>query len=69
VPFSDDPKSSSSELIELLVCPKCHGALKRVAEPEGLACEACALFYAFEEGLPNMLIDEAKPWPLRDEAS
>ena len=58
---------SHPDLIELLVCPKCHGQLKRNVEPEGLACEACQLFYAFEDGLPNMLIDEAKRWPLGDQ--
>ena len=55
------------DLIKLLVCPRCHGSLKRNDRPEGLACEACQLFYAFEDGLPNMLIEEAKPWPLRDD--
>lgn len=55
-------------LIDLLACPKCHGALERNAEPEGFACKACGLFFATEDGLPNMLIDDAKPWPLgRDE--
>ena len=60
---------SHPDLIELLVCPKCHDRLKRIDQPEGLACENCQLFYAFKDGLPNMLIDEAKRWPLREEAS
>ncbi len=30
----------------------------------GFACEACSLFYALDDGLPNMLIDEARAWPL-----
>lgn len=50
-------------LIDLLACPKCHGALRQNEEPEGFVCEACQLFYAVEDGLPNMLIDDAKPWP------
>ena len=54
-----DPK-----LVDLLACPKCHGQLATVAKPEGFACEACKLFYAVEDGLPNMLIDDAKRWPL-----
>ena len=54
-----DPK-----LVELLACPKCHGKLAAVETPEGFACAACALFYAVEDDLPNMLIDDAKPWPL-----
>ena len=59
-----DPK-----LVELLACPKCHGSLVTVAQPEGFACKACALFYAVEDGLPNMLIDDAKRWPLDASAS
>jgi uncharacterized protein YbaR (Trm112 family) len=35
-----------------------------VKAPEGFACAKCALFYAVDDGLPNMLIDEAKSWPL-----
>lgn len=50
-------------LIDLLACPKCHGALLRNTVPEGFVCERCALLYATEDGLPNMLIDDAKPWP------
>lgn len=30
---------------------------------------ACKLFYALDDGLPNMLIDEARPWPLTDVAA
>jgi uncharacterized protein YbaR (Trm112 family) len=52
-------------LIDLLACPKCHGALHGVERPEGFACERCALFYAVDDGLPNMLIDDAKAWPLQ----
>jgi uncharacterized protein YbaR (Trm112 family) len=51
-------------LIDLLACPKCHGSLRRIEQPQGFACEACKLFYAIEDGLPNMLVDDAKPWPL-----
>src|SRR5262249_5744999 len=51
-------------LLDLLACPKCHAELLRVESPEGFACEPCQLFYAVEDGLPNMLIDDAKTWPL-----
>ena len=60
---------ANQALIDLLACPKCHGALVRNAAPEGFVCEACRLFYAMDEGLPNMLIDDAKPWPLQSGAS
>ena len=55
--------SEDQSLLDLLACPKCHGKLARIGSPDGFACERCALFYAVEDGLPNMLIDEAKAWP------
>jgi uncharacterized protein YbaR (Trm112 family) len=30
----------------------------------GFVCQPCQLFYAVEDGLPNMLISEAQAWPL-----
>ena len=58
--------SQQERLIDLLACPQCHGSLRPIQQPEGFACEACRLFFAVEDGLPNMLIDDAKPWPLGD---
>lgn len=50
------------ELLEILVCPKCKGNLEYRPEPdEALICRACRLVYPVEEGIPIMLIDEAKP--------
>jgi uncharacterized protein YbaR (Trm112 family) len=54
----------SESLDALLACPKCHGSLKRVQGPTGLVCESCKLFFSVEDDLPNMLLDDAKPWPL-----
>ena len=49
------------QLLEILVCPKCRGGLDyRPAESE-LVCHACRLRYAVRDGIPIMLIDEAKP--------
>jgi len=55
--------SDTQEFLELLACPKCHAELRVIHQPEGFACEACALLYPLEDGLPNMLISEARPWP------
>jgi len=50
------------DLLEILVCPKCKGDLEYHTEPvEELVCRTCRLIYAVEEGIPIMLIDEAKP--------
>ena len=49
------------DLLDFLVCPKCKGPLEhRTAPAEVLACKACRLLYAVEDGIPIMLIDEAK---------
>ena len=50
------------ELLEILVCPKCKGDLEyRESPAEVLVCQACRLVYQVEDGIPIMLIDEAKP--------
>lgn len=54
--------SLPTELLEILVCPKCRGELEYREEPESLVCHACRLIYAVEDGIPIMLIDEAKPF-------
>lgn len=48
-------------LLEILVCPKCKGELEHREDPEELACHACGLGYEVRDGIPIMLIDEARP--------
>ena len=55
------PHEPCPELLEILVCPKCKGELEYREPPEALVCHACRLVYAVEDGIPIMLIDEAKP--------
>jgi uncharacterized protein YbaR (Trm112 family) len=51
----------SPQLLAILVCPKCKGALEyRESEP-ALACLACKLRYPIREDIPIMLLDEATP--------
>jgi uncharacterized protein YbaR (Trm112 family) len=48
------------ELIDILACPKCKGSLEhRVGE--SFICEACKLEYPIVDGIPNFLIEEARP--------
>ena len=51
----------SPRLLEKLVCPRCHGMLTYRERPEQLECGHCALGYPISDGIPVMLIDEAKP--------
>jgi uncharacterized protein YbaR (Trm112 family) len=57
--------TQDDSLLDLLACPQCRGALRRVASPaaaSALGCERCRLLYAIDDGLPNMLVEDAKPW-------
>jgi len=49
------------ELAALLACPKCKGPLELRADESAFACKACRLVYQVEDGIPNFLIEEAKP--------
>lgn len=49
------------ELLQILVCPKCKGELEYRLSPESLVCHVDRLVYPVEDGIPIMLIDEAKP--------
>lgn len=49
------------ELLAILVCPKCKGALEYQATESALVCHTCKLRYAVRDGIPIMLIDEATP--------
>ncbi|MFA6411519.1 MAG: Trm112 family protein [Syntrophales bacterium] len=51
----------SKELLEIMACPKCKGEIKLNEGQDGLICHACKLRYEIREGIPIMLIDEAKP--------
>lgn len=51
------------ELLDILACPKCKGALRYDREREELVCEACRLAYPIKDDIPIMLIDRARPLP------
>lgn len=51
----------SEELLEILACPKCKGDIYLNETKDGLICERCRLRYEIRDGIPIMLIDEAKP--------
>jgi uncharacterized protein len=50
----------SKELLEILACPKCRGDIRLSAAQDGLLCEQCRLLYEIRDGIPIMLIDEAR---------
>lgn len=71
VAVAGDPKTHSTTAISerllgvpawvaaLLACPRCHGSL--LQDSTGFVCEPCALRYAVEDGLPNLVLSDATP--------
>lgn len=45
------------ELLEIIVCPDCHGELS--LGESGLTCQGCGLRYPVRDGIPVLLVDEA----------
>lgn len=50
------------ELLEILACPQCRGALAPTAGGDGLICARCRLCYPVRDDIPVMLPEEASPW-------
>ena len=48
------------KLLDILVCPKCKGELKFDKKEQELICEADALAYPVRDGIPVMLVEEAR---------
>jgi uncharacterized protein YbaR (Trm112 family) len=53
--------SIDSQLLEILVCPKCKGDLEYREAESTLVCHSCSLKYPVRDDIPIMLIDEATP--------
>ncbi|MBC7357017.1 hypothetical protein SAMN02745206_02066 [Desulfacinum infernum DSM 9756] len=51
----------SQELLDILACPKCKSPVRLNEAEDGLICDQCRLLYEIRDGIPIMLIDEAKP--------
>ena len=48
------------ELLEVLACPKCKGAIDLNKTGDGLVCNSCKLVYPVQNEIPVMLIEEAR---------
>ena len=51
---------------EILACPRCHGPLhdapgEHPEESATLRCEPCALRFPVRDGIPVLLLDQARP--------
>jgi uncharacterized protein YbaR (Trm112 family) len=54
-----------SELVQVLVCPKCSGKL--TLDEDFLICPACGLKYPIDDDIPILLIDRAVRLPQTDD--
>ncbi len=52
--------SISQELLDILVCPEDKAKLKLVADGSGLECQKCRRIYPIRDGIPVMLVEEAR---------
>jgi hypothetical protein len=49
-------------LLEIIICPDCHGdlAVTTAGEETELVCQACGLAYPVRDDIPVLLVDEAR---------
>lgn len=46
--------------IEMMVCPECNGKLDYEKKNKELTCHSCELAFPVKDGIPVMLIEEAR---------
>lgn len=56
--FTDEDSMIDKDLLNILACPNCKGAVK-LKDESGIVCEKCMLLYEIQEGIPVMLVDKA----------
>jgi uncharacterized protein YbaR (Trm112 family) len=54
-------------LLDILVCPLTRTSLKWDAERQELISEAASLAFPVRDGIPVMLVEEARPMPAKSE--
>ena len=50
----------NDELLKILVCPLCKGELKYDVQNQELICDSSKLAYLIKNGIPIMLVEEAR---------
>ena len=61
----EDSSEIDPKLLEILVCPLTKGPLRYDRDAQELISEEARLAYPIRDGIPIMLVDEARP--LRDD--
>jgi uncharacterized protein len=61
--------SLDPQLLDILACPDTHHAPLTYDEPgQTLTCTTCGLIFEIREGIPVLLLDEARPAATREES-
>jgi uncharacterized protein YbaR (Trm112 family) len=60
-PPKDKPAPVDPKLLDLLVCPLTKGPLRYDRARQELVSEQAGLAYPIRDGIPIMLVDEARP--------
>ncbi len=60
-PPAAGPAAVDPKLLDLLVCPLTKGPLRYDRERQELVSEQAGLAYPIRDGIPIMLVDEARP--------
>jgi uncharacterized protein YbaR (Trm112 family) len=50
----------NKQLLEILICPQCRGKVRFDEKLSGIICDQCKLLYEVKNGIPVMLVEEAK---------
>ncbi|MGB5484443.1 Trm112 family protein [Parasphingorhabdus sp.] len=58
--MSDEKRAIDRELLDILVCPMTRTRLVHDVEAEELISEAAGLAYPIQDGIPVMLVEEAR---------
>jgi uncharacterized protein YbaR (Trm112 family) len=59
--MTDQPASVDPKLLDLLVCPLTKGPLRYDPARQELISDQAGLAYPIRDGIPIMLVDEARP--------
>jgi uncharacterized protein len=49
-----------ADLLDIIVCPACHGGLAVDEQAQELVCTRCGLAYPVRDDIPVLLVDEAR---------
>ena len=52
--------SITPDFVAMLACPACRGPLTLNENEAGLVCPACSVIYPVRDGIPVMLVEEAR---------